>query len=958
MAAPKATTRPYALLATAAIGFSGLAGLPTAHAVDGTVADTASTAPATTGKTASQATLTWSLKDSFLTYLQGPLAQGKVAVSGDGLSYQNQTFSWTGASGEFSGNRGAISYPGSLHFTGHQGKLDLHFSNITLVINGNQGMLTADVKSKGYNGTPDYSATRATIATVDLTGLKITDTSISLDQAKVTLSAAGSQAFAGFYEEGTELAPLSFSAQLADKAPQAPAPSQEVSNAAGTITWGIKDSFLGYLFTQDKAVQPGPSTSIEGNNFVFAEATATITERGYSISAPGSFSLYAHRGVMDIKLGGFRIDIVDGKGYLYATGTSANIGSIEDEAIATFDASGATSTDGSLVLSGATTTATANASKIFGPRYPEGTELDPIYFNLALPQVADEDEQTPAPADPTPAPVDPAPEPTDPSPAPADPSPADPSPEAPKPVQESTSNRAIISGQASWALKESFLAYLKGPIAQGGVAVSGEGITFSGSSFDWDKATGQFDPATGTGDIYLPGSIRAYGHKGELDTNLSNLRLHISKDSQGTYTGTLYLDAKAKGYNGAPNVDARNIPFATLDLANLKVDGNTLSLDKASAKLTQEGAYTFSGFYTAGTVLAPLSFSVTLGEPTAKKEEHNPIGTDGTPDQAKDEQKSAPTDQATPFVYQNCAAVREAGIKVLNKGDYGYGPSLDSDGDGKACEQDPTYSNAPSTNPANANPQCVPVTVSETVTGAASTQATGTVSAANLTWGIRSSFRNYIGGGIAKGSWTLDATSYQNSAFTWSQGSGTYQNGNGSISFTGGVHFTGHQGTLDTRFQNPRLAISNNVGTLYLTATSNDPNGKPKNYGEIAFATVDLASLSTSNGVISVKDASVTLTEVGAETFGGFYKAGEALDPISFSGTLDSKTVPGEAKVIQKTQYVSQNGANCDKLNQQAASKGSSLAKTGSQAGLYTASGLVLLLAGAAGIALARRRQA
>ncbi|MBF0809001.1 LPXTG cell wall anchor domain-containing protein, partial [Rothia nasimurium] len=474
----------------------------------------------------------------------------------------------------------------------------------------------------------------------------------------------------------------------------APDPTTDgVTNAAGTVTWGIKDSFLNYLIAQN-AVTPGESTSLEGNNFVFAGATAQKTETGYSITVPGSFSLVAHGGVLNINLHSFRVVTDGANGYIYSTGTSANTGEITDQPIASFDASALTTdAEGNLLLSGVTTYATGHASTIFGSRYAEGLEFDPLYLRVAAPIV--EDALTPAPA---------------PSESPA------PSPSAEPTVAPSTQ----------------------------------------------------------------------------------------------------------------PTVEA-----------------------------------------------------------TAQ----------------------------------------------------------------------------PSTNPADPAPQCVPVTVTETVPGATTTQADGTISAATFSWGVRSSFRNYIGGGIAQGGWELTDTTYSSSTFNWANGSGTYSNGKGSISFTGSVRFTGHKGTLNTLMSNPRLEVNGSTGTLYLSVTSNDMNGNATNYGEVAFATVNTSSLALNGSTISLSGASATLTEAGAAAFAGFYKAGEALDPISFTGTLGSKTVTGASQTIEKTQYVSQNGANCDALNAEAerkaeaarvAAQSGKLANTGASVGALVALGAVLLAAGA--VVVARRR--
>ncbi len=44
-----------------------------------------------------------------------------------------------------------------------------------------------------------------------------------------------------------------------------------------------------------------------------------------------------------------------------------------------------------------------------------------------------------------------------------------------------------------------------------------------------------------------------------------------------------------------------------------------------------------------------------------------------------------PTDGSSVY-YPNCAAARAAGVAPLHRGDPGYRPGLDRDGDGIACE--------------------------------------------------------------------------------------------------------------------------------------------------------------------------------------------------------------------------------------------------------------------------------
>ena len=87
---------------------------------------------------------------------------------------------------------------------------------------------------------------------------------------------------------------------------------------------------------------------------------------------------------------------------------------------------------------------------------------------------------------------------------------------------------------------------------------------------------------------------------------------------------------------------------------------------------------------------------------------------------------------------------------------------------------------------------------------------TCTVSAADLTWGFKESFRSYISGSIAHGEWqAIDGAGYATPAFTWQAATGTTspEGVPAEIAFAGGIRFTGHDGLLDTTVANPTLVI-------------------------------------------------------------------------------------------------------------------------------------------------------
>jgi hypothetical protein len=61
---------------------------------------------------------------------------------------------------------------------------------------------------------------------------------------------------------------------------------------------------------------------------------------------------------------------------------------------------------------------------------------------------------------------------------------------------------------------------------------------------------------------------------------------------------------------------------------------------------------------------------------------------------------SAPTPTASTY-YANCAVAEAAGVAPISRGDPGYRPELDRDGDGVACDPDGLPSSSPTTPPAS-----------------------------------------------------------------------------------------------------------------------------------------------------------------------------------------------------------------------------------------------------------------
>jgi hypothetical protein len=189
------------------------------------------------------ATLSWGVKSSFVSYINGPIAHGRIETSG---VTGTGPFSWAGGSGSSS----SVAYPGSMHFLGHQGTgvpadeyaLDMTFSGLTVrLTSATAAELVLDVHTRPLGATEYTDYTDVVFATLDLaSGTPASTASIvGYQNVPATLTAEGATAFAGFYAAGTALDPVSFSWPV-EQAPIVPTLSvsqtEGLDPASATIT--------------------------------------------------------------------------------------------------------------------------------------------------------------------------------------------------------------------------------------------------------------------------------------------------------------------------------------------------------------------------------------------------------------------------------------------------------------------------------------------------------------------------------------------------------------------------------------------------------------------------------------------------------------------------------------------------------------------------------------------------
>ncbi|MGR4010358.1 hypothetical protein FW756_07275 [Leucobacter sp. 1207-22] len=177
----------------------------------------------------------------------------------------------------------------------------------------------------------------------------------------------------------------------------------------------------------------------------------------------------------------------------------------------------------------------------------------------------------------------------------------------------------------------------------------------------------------------------------------------------------------------------------------------------------------------------------------------------------------------------------------------------------------------------------------------ATAATTCTVASADLHWGVKSRFRAYISGTIANGEWTVsDDMKYETPDFIWNKSVGAFPAGfaDGLISFTGAVHFTGHEGALQFDLADPVIEFEG-ADTAYLAlkiGATDTGDASAVQTTSMRVAKMDLTtSLSAEGTELKIDGALPRLTAEGAAAFNGeygSYVAGEELDPINLTATV------------------------------------------------------------------------
>ncbi|MFF8675823.1 HtaA domain-containing protein [Streptomyces sp. NPDC015242] len=395
------------------------------------------------------------------------------------------------------------------------------------------------------------------------------------------------------------------------------AAAAEVPLTGYALTWGIKQSYRTYV----TGMAAGTFTTADGASQAAGNGPFTFVDGSGGYDPTAHTVDLAFQGTLriDSKLHGFALTLSD-----------VRFDSAAAEVTADVTRNGATTDDVPLAkvtvtraMKDMATTLTKEAADVFGSAGYEGAAGDPLTVVQKTPPPSPS-PTTPTPtATPTPTPTATpsqtpvtSPSPTPPrvtqSPAPSGPTTGGPS--APAPRGE------IADGRLGWGVKESFRAYVVGPVAHGRITVSGGATQASGNGpFTFPGATGRYDTAAGTLSVSFQGSVTFQGHESDgrhgLDLTLAGLTVTLDDGA-----GRLTADVASLGEQ------SRDVVLAELrtGVSTLIPEGDVITLDDVTATLTEAGAKAFGDFYTAGTRLDPADLSIALTD-----DAQLPGGTDG-----------------------------------------------------------------------------------------------------------------------------------------------------------------------------------------------------------------------------------------------------------------------------------------------------------------------------------------
>nr|WP_246400976.1 HtaA domain-containing protein [Jiangella mangrovi] len=199
--------------------------------------------------------LDWGVKASFRSYITGPIAHGSIEVREPATQNDDGTYRFNDGTGTGSASEAALSFGGEVYFSGHDmgagPLLELTITDPRVTVSSaTAGVLVADVVSKSLSSGELVTYDDVEFAELDFAEhpVTVTDGVASATGVPAALTAAGAEAFAGFYAAGTELDAVTFTVALEDE-PPAPTPTVTVSEVADLDPYADQITVAGSGFT-------------------------------------------------------------------------------------------------------------------------------------------------------------------------------------------------------------------------------------------------------------------------------------------------------------------------------------------------------------------------------------------------------------------------------------------------------------------------------------------------------------------------------------------------------------------------------------------------------------------------------------------------------------------------------------------------------------------------------------
>lgn len=351
--------------------------------------------------------LDWGIKSSFQSYVTGPVAKGGFKLKSGAATAGGSLFRFHSAAGSYDPDSGAFeaSYSGGVTFQGHQKpdgvyELDMTVSRPTVKISGGKGTLYVDVSSKAKDSGAVSNQSQVAFASLGVGGINMKGgaSPLSLTNIPATLTAEGAKAFAGYYGAGTQLDPISLSADVKSAPAAAPAQSataqpsatEQPPQTAGTfadaaVDWGVRRTFREYV---TGSIGQGRWVLAEGAQdggalFRFPQGEGSFDGAKGTLDAAFAGTVQFTGAHLDLTLGKMSVKVENGKGVLSADVTTG--GATKNAVpLVEFDAKGL-KTEGKLAtLTEAPATLTEGGSQAFNSMYKAGTEMDPVSLAVAL----------------------------------------------------------------------------------------------------------------------------------------------------------------------------------------------------------------------------------------------------------------------------------------------------------------------------------------------------------------------------------------------------------------------------------------------------------------------------------------------------------------------------------------------------------------------------------------------